>query len=148
METSKRHPQGQGFLATGAIGAAVATAVNIAIYGIGRAAGVDYILTETSRVRVPDVVILSLMSFAIGLVAAAVAARWDRGLRALQVVGAALAVISTWGDFTIDGSGAATATLALMHLVVGAVYVTTLEGVRSRVTTAVVARAPADAVAL
>ena len=106
METSTRRSRYHVLLASGAVGAVVATTVNIAIYGTGRLAGVDYIITETTRVRVPDVVILSLMSFAIGLVAAAVAVRWDRGLRALQVVGAVLAVISTWGDFTIDGSGA------------------------------------------
>jgi hypothetical protein len=130
MESSKRRP---GLLVVGAIGAALATAVNGAIYGIARAAGVAYVINATSRVRVPDVVILSLVSFAVGLGAAAVAARFDRrGLRVLQVVGAALAVVSTWGDFSIDGTRAATLTLALMHLVVGVAYVASIEVVRSR----------------
>jgi hypothetical protein len=130
MESSKRRPD---LLVVGAIGAALATAVNVAIYGIGRAAGIAYVVTATSRVRVPDVVILSLVSFAVGLAAAAVAVRIDRrGLRVLQVVGAVLAVVSTWGDFSIDGTRSATLTLALMHLVVGIAYVATLEVVRSR----------------
>jgi hypothetical protein len=131
METSKR--PSSGLFVVGAAGAAVATTVNVAIYGIGRAAGVAYVVSATSRVRVPDVVLLSLGAFAVGLIAAAFAIRWGRrGLRALQVVGAVLAVVSTWGDFSIDGTASATATLALMHLVVGVAYVASLEIVRSR----------------
>ena len=130
MENSKR--RSPRLLVVGGVGAAIGTAVNLAIYGIGRVAGVAYIVTETSRVRAPDVVLLSAGSFAVGLAAASVASRWGRrGLRRLQVVGAMLAVVSTWGDFSIEGTRAATATLVLMHLVIGVAYVSSLEVVRS-----------------
>jgi hypothetical protein len=169
-------------LALGAVGAAVATVVNALIYAFGRAADVDYVVTRSGerveRVALVDVVSLSLMSFAVGFIAVAVAVwcrrrgsgaeriggrRWPvrrgdpasavRGfaeeraetktlrqpafdfplnsLRAFQVVGGLLAVISTYGDFFIDGTTAAKATLALMHIVVGAAYITSLQAARS-----------------
>jgi hypothetical protein len=135
MKTSQGRTK--GLLVVGAAGAVAATAVNACIYGAGRAADVAYVITQSSsapeRVGLGEVVSLSLMSFAVGLVAAAVALRFGRpSLRALQILGAVLAVVSTWGDFTIDGTAAATATLALMHIVVGVAYVTSLEIVRVR----------------
>ncbi len=126
-------------LVVGGIGAVVAAATNAVIYGIGRAAGVDYVITATSKgtenVHLADVLSLTLMSFAIGL-AAAVVVTWCKrpSLRALQVLGAGLAVVSTYGDFTIDGGAAATVLLASMHIVVGVVYIASLEAVRSSAT--------------
>jgi hypothetical protein len=117
-------------LRVGAIGALVATVVNASIYASGRAADVAYVITRdgsgAQSVHLRDVVSLSLISFAIGLVAAVIAVRLGRGLRALAALGAVLAVISTWSDFTIDGNGAAKVTLASMHLVVGIAYVASL----------------------
>jgi hypothetical protein len=142
-------------LRVGALGAVIATVVNAAIYATGRAAGVAYVVTRdsggTQSVHLRDVVSLSLMSFAVGLLAALVAARVGRGLRVLAVLGAALAVVSTWSDFTIDGNGAAKLTLASMHLVVGIVYVASVRLARRDVrtthpSTLPVAR-PAEAIA-
>ncbi len=125
--SSSRIPR-SGLLRIGSAGAVVAAAVNAAIYGLGRAAGVAYVVTPTSRVSVVDVVVLSLVWFAIGLVAAAVATRWGgRAVRVLQIVGTVVAVASISTDLTIDGTTSAKATLALMHLVVGAAYVVSLE---------------------
>ncbi|HEY2429477.1 MAG TPA: DUF6069 family protein [Acidimicrobiales bacterium] len=116
-----------------AAGASAATAINLAIYEIGRAAGVLYIISDTTRVRPPDVALLSAGMFALGMAVASAASRWDRrAWRAMQVVGALVAVVSTAGDIGIQGTRAASATLMLMHLVVGLVYVVTIELVRSR----------------
>jgi hypothetical protein len=49
------------------------------------------------------------------------------GYRALQVVGAVIAVASIAMDLPIDGSPAAKLLLASMHLVTGAGYVVALE---------------------
>jgi hypothetical protein len=121
----------------GAAGAVAATLVNSVIYAAGRAADVAYLVDVTSsgpqNVLLKDVVSLSLMSFAVGISAAAVATKLRRpSLRTMQIIGAVLAVVSTWGDFTIDGSVAAKATLGVMHFVVGAAYIWVLHVVQSR----------------
>jgi hypothetical protein len=122
-------------LVVGGIGAVVGALTNAVIYGVGRLAGVDYVITETSKgtqsVHLADVMSLSLMSFAVGLAAAVVVTwRGRSSLHALQILGAVLAVVSTYGDFTIDGTAAATALLASMHIVVGVVYIASMQYVR------------------
>ena len=70
----------------------------------------------------------SLQTFAVGLVAALIASRLRRpSLRSLQVLGGVVAVASMAMDVPIDASPAAKATLAVMHLVVGAAYVASLQ---------------------
>jgi hypothetical protein len=115
-------------LAAGAVGAAASALVNASIFGLGRAAGVDFVVDSSTRVAVTDVVSFTLMCFAVGVLAAVVA-RWLRrpGYRALQVVAAAVAVVSVAMDIPIDASPTAKVLLATMHLVTGAAYVTTLE---------------------
>ncbi len=124
-------------LAVGAVAGVAATVVNATVYGLGRAAGVDYVAKSDAggvdRIQLQHVMSLSVMSFVVGLAAAAVVVkRRRRGLRTLQVLGAVLAVATTYGDFGIDGSTAAKVTLIAMHLVVGAAYVATLQRVRVR----------------
>jgi hypothetical protein len=115
-------------LTTGAVAAAATAAVNAVIFSLGRAAGVDYVVDSTTTVAVADVVTFTLMAFAVGLVAAAVARGLRRpGYRALQVVGAVIAVASIAMDLPIDGSPAAKLLLASMHLVTGAGFVVALE---------------------
>ena len=121
----------------GAVGAVAATLVNAVIYAAGRAADVAYLVDVTSsgpqNVLLRHVVSLSLMSFAVGIIAAAVATKLRRpSLRTMQIIGAVLAVVSTWGDFTIDGSVAAKVTLGVMHFVVGAAYILVLHVAQSR----------------
>jgi hypothetical protein len=131
-------------LVVGAAGAVAATVANAVIFGLGRAAGVDYLVkrgADGMSVHITDVASLSLMAFAVGLIAAAVSVRWGRpSLRSLQVLGAVLAVVSTYSDFTIEGAASATVTLAVMHLVVGVAYIASLQSVRITVPTAAVAR--------
>jgi hypothetical protein len=138
MKTSE--PRIRRLLVVGGIGAAATALTNAVIFGVGRAAGVEYVITTTSKgaqsVHLADVSSLSLISFAIGVAAAVVATWWKRpSLRALQVVGGIVAVVSTYGDFTIDGRAAATALLASMHIVAGAVYIASLQIVRSSTST-------------
>jgi uncharacterized protein DUF6069 len=137
-------------LGLGGIAAIGATSVNAAIYGIGRVAGLSFVASTTAagpqHILLQHVVTLTLMTFAVGLVAALVADKIRRrGLRALQTVGAVVAVASIVMDVSIDSTVAAKATLALMHLVVGAAYVAALELARTaratRSTTASAGRA-------
>ena len=121
----------------GAAGAVAATLVNSVIYAAGRAGDVAYLVHVTSsgpqNVQLKDVVSLTLTSFAVGILVAAAAAKLRRpSLRTMQVVGAVLAVVSTWGDFTIDGTVAAKVTLGVMHFVVGAAYIAVLRVAQSR----------------
>jgi hypothetical protein len=123
-------------LGLGGIAAIGATSVNAAIYGIGRAAGLSFVASTTAtgpqHILLEHVVTLTIMTFAAGLVAALIADKFRRpGLRALQTVGAVVAVVSVLMDASIDSSVAAKATLALMHLVVGVAYVATLELART-----------------
>ena len=123
-------------LGLSAVAGVAATVVNAVAYGVARAADVDFVAertaTGTERIQLQHVVSLSVISFAIGLLAAAVVVRVGRprALRALQVLGAGLAVLTTYGDFGLDGSTAAKVTLILMHVVVGVAYVGVLEVVR------------------
>jgi hypothetical protein len=127
-------------LVVGGVGAVAAALTNAVIYGVGRTAGVEYVITQASKgtesVHLVDVLSLSLISFAIGLAAAVVATWWKRpSLRALQIVGGIVAVVSTYGDFTIDGTAAATVLLASMHIIAGVFYIASLQIARSRTTT-------------
>ena len=127
MQTTKHHVR--PFLTIGAAGAVTAAAVNSAIYAVGRVAGVDFLVesgTTSERIQAGHVLTLSLISFAVGLLAVAIAA-WRRPRwRLFQVFGAIIAVGSIVMDVTIDASAATKLVLASMHLVVGAVYWVTL----------------------
>ena len=128
-------------LAVGSVAAVAGTSINAAVYGIARAAGVSFVVSGqkpgADHVLLQHVLSLSLFSFAAGIVAALVVARLRRpSLRALQVLGGALAVISTVMDLQIE-SAIGAVTLASMHLVVGASYVVGL-GLAQRPTAAVV----------
>jgi Family of unknown function (DUF6069) len=123
-------------LGLGVIAAIGAASVNAAIYGIGRAAGLSFVASTTSsgpqHVLLQHVVSFTFMTFAAGLVAALVADKVRRpNLRALQTVGAVIAVVSIAMDLSIDSTVATKATLALMHLVVGAAYVAALQFART-----------------
>jgi hypothetical protein len=121
---------------TGAIGVAAATIANIAIFGVGRLAGVDYVIAVHSQgaehVRLSDVALMSVVPLLIGLAAALVAVRLRRPglLTALLVLGGVLAVVSTAGDAGIESDLAAKLLLASMHLVVGAAYIAAVRAAR------------------
>jgi hypothetical protein len=126
-----RHLLGIGVIA--AVGAAT---VNAAIYGIGRAADLSFVASTTAsgpeHILLQHVVSFTFMTFAVGLVVAAIADKVRRpSLHALQLVGATVAVVSIAMDVPIDSSVTAKATLALMHIVAGVAYVAALQIVRT-----------------
>lgn len=133
METTKT--SARRLLAHGAAGAAIATTVNATIFGVARAADVDFLVDVTRKgpqhVVVANVVNLTWMSFAVGLVAAVIAGRiGPRSLRTVQIVGSILALLTIIPDFTIDGPASATLSLASMHVVAGFVFVTAVARAR------------------
>jgi len=122
METTVRIPR---LLGLGAAGAAAAAVVNAAIFGIGHAADVSY-LVDGEAIELQHVVSFTLMSFAVGLVVAALVARFrPASLRALAVVGGIVGVVTMAMDFSVDSTAGAI-TLASMHLVTAAAYVRSL----------------------
>lgn len=121
-------------LAVGSVAAVAAATVNAAVYGLARAADVSFVVSGAKpgqdQVLLQHVLSLSLFSFAAGIAASLIVARLRRpSLRALQVLGAVLAVLSTAMDLQIE-SAVGAVTLASMHLVVGAAYVASLRRVQ------------------
>ncbi|HEX3542324.1 MAG TPA: DUF6069 family protein [Acidimicrobiales bacterium] len=125
-------------LTVGAAAVSAATATNAVLYAAARAAGVNYTLTQgstTGLIHLHDVVSLSVFTFAVGLAAAAAARPLGRpSLRALQILGAVIAVASISMDVSVHGAATARVSLAAMHLVVGAAYVAALRMVSSPAT--------------
>jgi hypothetical protein len=118
-----------------AAGAVIAAGLNTMVYLCGRAADLEFLVDESTgeMVRLGHVLGATSTSFALGLIVAGVANRLGRPrLVTVQVVAAALAIVSIGEDLVIDASAAAKATLAAMHLVAGAVYVTALHVASTR----------------
>jgi hypothetical protein len=117
-------------LGTGGIAAVAAAGVNAALLGLGRASGDDFAYVkggDLHHIHLPDVVVMSVLLFGVGLVAAAVATRIGRpSRRLLQVVAVGLVVLSCVGFPSMDASASTRLTLAVMHVVVGAAYVLAL----------------------
>lgn len=119
-------------LRIGTVAALSGALVNAAIYGLGRSAGLSFVASHhggrPDDIKLVHVVSFSLEAFAVGLVVALIATKLHRpNRRALQGLGAAVAVLSIAMDLTIDSTAPSKATLALMHLVIGAAYVVALE---------------------
>lgn len=134
---TKHSIRNSGLLQISAAGAVVGAAVNATIFGIGRAADVPFRVVDGGNeevINVGFVVGMSLLSLAVGLVGVAVAYRYfgRRSLRPFAVLGAVLALASNIGFPGTDATAATKWSLAAMHLVVGAVYVTGLEVARAR----------------
>ena len=111
--------------------AAAAVAVNAAIYSLGRAADVTYVISRTAsdaqRIHVGDVVSFTLMAFAFGVVVAALAMRIGRPrLATIETLAAVVAVASTAMDLPIDSTAPAKVLLASMHLVAGVAFIAAL----------------------
>ncbi len=135
MEATRPRPA--NVLAVGGITAVTAAAVNAAIFGLARAADVSFAYTgsadgPTKFIGWGEVLGLSLVSFAIGLAAALVAALWGRPrLRVLQVLGGIVALGTIYSDVALDASASSRVVLASMHIVVGVASVACLQAVRS-----------------
>ena len=134
-------------LGSATIAGLAAVSVNAAIYAVGRAADVEFIAKQAAsgpdHIRLVHVVQLTVMAFAVGVVAALVVNRVRRtGLPSLVVLGGVIAVASTVMDVSIDSAVSAKLLLASMHLVTGLAYVVALRSAGVRRTSR-----PVDAVA-
>ncbi|MFG2296193.1 DUF6069 family protein [Streptomyces sp. NPDC048603] len=117
------------------LGAAVITAVvNLIVLLIADAAGASLVLKlngKDDEVGAPDVLFASIVPLLVGVGVAVLLARWKPVfLRVAQIVAGALAVLSAIGPLTGDTDTGTGVTLAVMHLLVGAAAVATLEAVR------------------
>jgi hypothetical protein len=122
---------------TGLTAAAVASAANLAIILVARAANTSLLVRFSanpapSRVTAGAVVVTSVVSLVVGTGVAALA---DRGagsrLRAVQIAGAALALVSLGLPLSVHADIATKLVLASMHLVAGAAFVTALQGAKT-----------------
>jgi hypothetical protein len=118
----------------GAIAAATAVIINLAILGIGRAASVPFVVPTFDGTRTtvaPLVVVLTVVVwFALGLLLATfVAVRQPRRLRAIQIVAAVVTVVSLIQPLAVDTDTASRVMLGIMHPVTGAAFVLALRRV-------------------
>ncbi|MFE0547784.1 DUF6069 family protein [Streptomyces sp. NPDC058891] len=116
-------------------GAAVlATVVNLILLFIGDAAGASLVLElngKPDEIGAGDVVFMSIAAPVIGVTVTVLLARWKPVfLRAGQILGGAVAVLTAIGPLTQDTDGGTAATLIPMHLFVGFAVVAALEVVR------------------
>lgn len=131
------NPRRRSMLRLAAVGALVATLVNVTLWAGGRAADVGFVvstpLDPAMHVGAVLVVLTTLVMFALGAGVLALAARRSRrSVRVVTTVAAAFAVVSAAGPLAEAHDAATGALLATMHLVTGAAFVATAARVRIR----------------
>jgi len=131
-------PRSRSALQVAAIGALAATIANVALWAGGRAADVGFLVTPltgdpTTQVGVVQVVLTTLVTFAVGSAVLALAARRSRRwVRVVMAAAAVVAVVSAIGPLSTAHDTATGALLAAMHLVTGTAFVVTAARVRAR----------------
>jgi hypothetical protein len=128
-------PRSRSILQVAAIGAVAATVANTVLWAGGRAADVDFMVSlptgDLTRVGLVEVVLATLVMFAIGSAVLALAARRsDRWARIVMTAAAGFAVVSASGPLSAALDAATGALLAAMHLVTGTAFVVTAESYR------------------
>jgi hypothetical protein len=119
-----------------AIGAVAAAAANAAVWTVGRAADVSFLVTPlfgqpATQVGIVPVVLTTLIAFAVGIGLFALAARRsDRWARAVLAAGVLFAVVSTGGPLSTAEDTATGLLLAAMHLLTGAAFAITASRAR------------------
>lgn len=115
---------------------AAAALVNLAILFAGQMAGASFRYTdagELHEVTAGGVLGSTAIPLVAGFAAAVLLARfWIGFLRLAQVIGGGLALLTVAGPFLTDTDGGTRVALALMHVVVAAAVVWSLEAVRRR----------------
>jgi hypothetical protein len=120
----------RSLLVGAAAGAAVATLVNAALWAGGLAADASFLVTlptgDTVQVGIVEVVLKTVLAFAVGTVLLALAARRShRWVRAVLVAAVLVAVLTTGGPLSNAHDIATGVLLAAMHLVTGGTFVVT-----------------------
>jgi hypothetical protein len=108
-----------------AVGAALATLVNSALWVSGRAADVSFGVESDymTEVGIVPIVLTTLLMFAVGSGLLALAARRSRRwVRAVLVAAAVVAVVSVPAPLSAAHDTAAGVLLASMHLATGAIF--------------------------
>jgi len=121
-------------IAAGAVAVAV---VNLVIWLIGWVAGASFVLLEAGRlheVTAWSVVSASVFPLILGTGLASLLARWWSGvIRLAQVIGGGLALLTVAGPMMSSTDGATRLALAMMHVILGAAVVLSLESMRRRI---------------
>lgn len=107
-----------------------AIGLNLLIYAIAKAGGVDFVVpslgnaSDTTTVNAVNVVLATLVGLGVGWLAVLAASRIGRpSLGAVAVAGGVVAVTSCAAPLMLDANIDVRSSLAIMHLVVGTVYV-------------------------
>lgn len=111
---------------------AAAIVVNLLVFGLGNLVGASFVVPAGGseiQITTAPVVAFTIVPLLLGLALAAlpVARRAPRGVRALQVLGAALAVLSILSPVVAGTDAVSLVFIALLHLVPGAAYVAALQ---------------------
>lgn len=118
------------------LGAVAAAVLNLAVLLAARAAGASFAYLDAGvvhQVTSVNVVVSSALPMAVGMALAVLLAQWWFGAyRLAQVVGAGLALLTVAGSVLADTDGATRFALSLMHVVVAAAVVLSLEVIRRR----------------
>lgn len=124
----------RSILTTGLAGAAVAAILNLAVFAIAKAAGTSFVFIQndsSTEIGYGLVALVSVGSILLGTALAALLGA--RRLRAVQILGAVIAVLSAGAPLaTLDGPASGRAVLATLHLLTGVVFVAALEVARRR----------------
>lgn len=125
----------QRVILTTTLSAAAATVVNVALWGIGRAANASFIVDPAIghplQVGVVKVVLTTLLPFAVGTVLLLLAARRSRRWVArLAIMAGVLALASAAGPLAGGYDTATRVLLATMHVTTGAAFVAAAAWVR------------------
>jgi hypothetical protein len=123
-----------GIWRAGVIATGIAVAANLGLFLASKAADVSFLVEIGNRrqeIVAASVVLFSAVPMALGTGLAAFAApRMAHGLRAVQVAGAALAVVSLAPVLLLDAPTATKLALGAMHVVAGAAFVLGLAAAR------------------
>ncbi|WP_448809575.1 DUF6069 family protein [Agromyces bauzanensis] len=125
IDTTPRRSQGRSLFREAVVGAVAAAAVNAAIWGVGRAAGVSFHVRPESGSEVGILLIVptTLILIAAGIGLFALAARRSRRMAtAVLVAGVVFAAGSTAAAIWAAEDAATAALLVTMHLVTGAAF--------------------------
>lgn len=113
---------------TGGVAVVASIVGNLVVLLGGRLADADMSVVRTGTTEAVDVgasmvLLMTVIPLILGTAALAVATRWgSRGWTALAWVGLAIGVLTVAMPLSVEGSTSTRTTLALMHLVTGAVW--------------------------
>ncbi|MFE3542566.1 DUF6069 family protein [Nocardia sp. NPDC059177] len=119
-------------------GVVAAVVLNLIVWGIGEAAGGEFVTTDGDKlmdVAPGGVVLMSAVPLLIGLtLAVLISYLWTGVLRVAAVIGSVLTIATIALTVDADFDTASTIALSVMHVVLVPVIVIALEGVRRGIT--------------